>query len=154
MARFSAVMVAKNPVWDRNARRQEFVISGGLLVAVSLSIPAGWDWVLFQQHEIYASSSTFSSSRAALSAGLSFLGQSHVALLWSLWPDAVNVAFAGRCDVCNRVNSLYSFVLSAHRQIQAGREFCGYWCAVCGFSNAGSRPLLNSSKAEISKTAV
>ena len=64
----------------------------------------------------------------------------------AIWPDAIHIRDAGDCDVCHRPG-LYSFQLEhlqprprwVSLQSHVVYERCGYWCARCGFSNAGSR---------------
>lgn len=57
-------------------------------------------------------------------------------------PRADDIRYMGRCDVCRRPG-LYTYVLAGEPRVlrHAERdEECGYWCASCNFSNAGSRP--------------
>lgn len=63
-----------------------------------------------------------------------------VEMISELWPDALNIRHEGRCDVCRRIG-LWTFQLPDDAGVNRGmnEEQCGYWCAYCGFSNAGTR---------------
>lgn len=58
--------------------------------------------------------------------------------LLSYWPQAIGIRYEGRCDGCHSAD-LYSFQLPGDHPRGDGEETCGYCCAACGFSNAGSR---------------
>ena len=57
-----------------------------------------------------------------------------------LWPEAINIRYEGRCDICHR-HTLFTFQLPEDHAVNRGinSEQCGYWCAGCGWSNAGAR---------------
>lgn len=61
--------------------------------------------------------------------------------LYVRWPDAERVRYMGRCDCCH-APALYSFQLDDDHPRGEGQETCGYWCSSCGFSNAGSRAVV------------
>ena len=61
--------------------------------------------------------------------------------IYTLWPDAVNIRPAGRCPACHSHHqwSLQTLAVDGLVADIPGYEHCGYWCAACGWSNAGSR---------------
>lgn len=65
---------------------------------------------------------------------------SRVTKLLQHWPDAINIEYAGACDMCHR-DGLLTFRLP-HRETDIDEDvllFCGYFCPHCNFSNAGRR---------------
>jgi len=58
------------------------------------------------------------------------------------WIDAHSLRFEGRCDVPRcRQWTLWSCQTESDHQRGDNEETCGYFCTVCGFSNAGARPV-------------
>lgn len=55
-------------------------------------------------------------------------------------PLALNIRYEGRCDSCHH-EGLHSYQLPGDKARDTTREDCGYWCAACGFSNAGAREI-------------
>jgi len=58
--------------------------------------------------------------------------------LLTRWPEARGIQFEGKCPVCRRA-WLMSFVKEGDFVNAQGRQECGYFCAGCGWGNAGSR---------------
>lgn len=58
------------------------------------------------------------------------------------WPDARNIRRAGRCPAC-KADAQWSFQIADTGPVtdMADWEHCGYWCATCGWSNAGAREI-------------
>jgi len=61
------------------------------------------------------------------------------------WKTAEDIRFGGKCPACRRPG-LWSFTLPQYnttRVTAAGikEENCGYYCILCGWGNAGSRPV-------------
>ncbi len=63
----------------------------------------------------------------------------HHEKILAIWPHAEHITDVGRCDACKR-QGLYFFTLPQHFKIENGRVDGGYYCANCGFSNAGRYP--------------
>lgn len=59
---------------------------------------------------------------------------------------AINIQF----DVCHcRSKALMlTYQTGKDRARDGDKESCGYWCAKCGFGNAGSRPVVNRTENE------
>lgn len=61
------------------------------------------------------------------------------------WKTAEDIRFEGKCPSCKR-RGLWSLTLPEYdskRVNKAGleEEHCGYFCTLCGWGNAGSRPV-------------
>lgn len=54
------------------------------------------------------------------------------------WPEAANLRVSP-CH-CRHKLPMLSFQLAGDKPRGEADETCGYFCASCGFSNAGSRP--------------
>lgn len=66
-----------------------------------------------------------------------------VARIRRQWPDADEIRFEGKCPDCKRKDTLWSFQLSSDNSRGENEETCGFWCSADGWSNAGSRPVLD-----------
>lgn len=59
----------------------------------------------------------------------------------AIWPKAEHITDAGDCDDCGWGN-LYFFTLPEFFKVnERGHAEGGFYCADCGFSNAGSYPV-------------
>lgn len=70
-----------------------------------------------------------------------------VKLILNQWPTATDIRqVIGHCPICNG-GLFYSFVLLEYAGTYVSKldgaqmENCGYKCCLCGWSNAGSRPV-------------
>jgi hypothetical protein len=66
-----------------------------------------------------------------------------IATLTKHWPTARHIRHAGCCPDC-KADAQWSFQIDDSDTPvpnMQGWEYCGYWCAVCGWSNAGTRPI-------------
>ena len=71
-------------------------------------------------------------------------------------PLARRIRFEGRCGI-GRCRSELSMTYQLEELDKPGRtnakgepeEYCGHWCASCGFSNAGSRPIFRRRNAMV-----
>ena len=75
-----------------------------------------------------------------------FLSTDQKALLKLLkrWPEARSIRRGTRCH-CKH-GQQWSFIIPPESQRPDGQENCGYYCPVCNFSNAGSRPIWKRKK--------
>lgn len=62
--------------------------------------------------------------------------------LKQIWPEAITIRREGACH-CKRKGDLYSFQLPEDTARRAGYENCGFWCSLCGWSNAGRRAVVD-----------
>jgi hypothetical protein len=58
------------------------------------------------------------------------------------WPRAYAIEGPEKCPSCS-CQSEYSFLLPGFDDIRPDGTYqtCGFWCARCGWSNAGARPI-------------
>lgn len=65
-----------------------------------------------------------------------------VLMLLARWPEAYKIQQEDYCPNCGDALRFYSFMIDGpHNRPQEFTEFCGYYCAGCGWSNAGSRAM-------------
>jgi hypothetical protein len=57
------------------------------------------------------------------------------------WPEADDIRHEGKCHVC-KGDTLYSFADKFSKPRTDDEQSCGFFCASCKWSNAGSRPAL------------
>lgn len=76
---------------------------------------------------------------AATRGGAYGLKAKAVRELLKRFPEARAVRFEDKCPICKRA-WLLSFVMD-HDTVRDGQQTCGYFCAACNWSNAGSRAL-------------
>jgi len=67
-----------------------------------------------------------------------------IATIRTQWPDADEIRAEGKCHVCKRKDSMYSFQLESDHSRGKGEETCGFVCVACGWSNGGSRPSIDA----------
>jgi hypothetical protein len=73
---------------------------------------------------------------------------SAVSSIKRLHPDSDEIRHAGKCPNCKQRTTLYSYQLPGDHPRGKGEETCAYWCANCGWGNAGSRPSLDMETTE------
>lgn len=72
-----------------------------------------------------------------------FTRSAAIARIRAQWPDADEIRYEGKCHVCKR-HAMYSFQLENDHPRGTNEETCGYVCISCGWSNAGSRPSIDT----------
>jgi hypothetical protein len=60
-------------------------------------------------------------------------------------PDAIDVRGEGKCECCQQ-ESLFSYTLAQFKNTHPNpeKQYCGYYCANCGFGAAGERDRLTA----------